>query len=159
MVLRDSILADVPTVVRLVRAAFEQYRGRLDPPSGAHHETEEQLHTKMSRGGALLASLAGEDIGCVVYEREGDHLYASRLAVSPSYRRQGIGRKLMDGVEEKARMLNLKKVRLGVRLALPNLLAYYERRGYRVVEHRRHEGYAQPTYVMLEKLLDAEAME
>ena len=65
----------------------------------------------------------------------------------------------MDGVEEKARMLNLKKVRLGVRLALPNLLAYYERRGYRVVEHRRHEGYAQPTYVMLEKLLDAEAME
>jgi GNAT superfamily N-acetyltransferase len=153
LVLREGAIADVPALANLVRNAFEEYRGRLDPPTGAHQETEEHLAGKMARGGAVLATLAGADIGCVIYEREPDHLYASRLAVLPSSRRQGVGRALMDYVEDKACSLGLNRVRLGVRLALPRLHAYYERSGYQAVEYRTHAGYSQPTYVMLEKVL------
>ncbi|HEV3081308.1 MAG TPA: GNAT family N-acetyltransferase [Gemmataceae bacterium] len=153
LVLREGTNADVPALVRLVCLAFEEYRGWLDPPTGAHQETEEHLAGKMARGGAVLATLAGADIGCVIYEREPDHLYASRLAVLPSSRRQGVGRALMDYVEDKARSLGLNRVRLGVRLALPRLHAYYEGSGYQAVEYRTHAGYSQPTYVMLEKVV------
>jgi hypothetical protein len=41
-----------------------------------------------------------------------------------------------------------------VRVALPHLRARYERLGYRVIEQRRHAGYAEPTYLVMEKLLD-----
>ncbi len=43
------------------------------------------------------------------------------------------------------------RVRLGVRIVLARLRAYYERLGYRVVEEHAHVGYAEPTYVILEK--------
>jgi hypothetical protein len=62
----------------------------------------------------------------------------------------------MACVEEQARTRGARHVRLGVRLALPQLLTYYERRGYRVVESRCHAGYSQPTYVILEKICKTE---
>ena len=39
--LREATTADLPTLLVLVHKAFEEYRGRLDPPSGAHDETLE----------------------------------------------------------------------------------------------------------------------
>jgi hypothetical protein len=44
-------------------------------------------------------------------------------------------------------------VRLGVRVALPHLRAYYERLGYRVIDERSHTGYTVTTYVVMEKTL------
>ena len=50
-------------------------------------------------------------------------------------------------------MLALFLRRLGVRVALPHLLERYERLGYRMYEERFHEGYSEPTYLMMEKFL------
>jgi hypothetical protein len=50
----------------------------------------------------------------------------------------------------------LRHVRLGVRIALEPLRAYYERFDYRPVDYGTHEGYPQPTYVILEKTVNAE---
>ena len=53
--LREATTSDVPTLLALVHAAFEQYRDRLDPPSGAHHETAATLQAALQAGGAVLA--------------------------------------------------------------------------------------------------------
>ncbi len=159
LVLREATEDDAATIVAVVHAAFEEYRGRLDPPSGAHGETVEQVRRKMVTARVVLASLrvkpGGSDVvaGCVFYEPREDHLYLFRLAVLPAYRRRGVGRILIANVEQQARALQLGRVRLGVRLALAPLRAYYERIGYRVVEYGTHAGYPVPTYVMLEKNL------
>jgi hypothetical protein len=58
---------------------------------------------------------------------------------------------LITHVENQARASGLGQVRLGVRIALPLLRAYYERLGYRLVEYCTHDGYAEPTYVILGK--------
>jgi hypothetical protein len=42
-------------------------------------------------------------------------------------------------------------VKLGVRLQLPHLVARYERLGYRITKYMTHSGYAQPTFVYMEK--------
>jgi len=38
-------------------------------------------------------------------------------------------------------------------VALPHLHARYERLGYHVIEQRSHPGYAEPTYLVMEKLM------
>ena len=149
--LREATTTDVPTLLALVHAAFAQYRDRLDPPSGAHRETEATLGAALHAGGALLACVDGQPIGCVFYHRETEHVYVGRLSVLPAFRGRGVGPALTDDVERRARAMGVPRVQLGVRTALPRLRAYYERCGYRVVREERHAGYETPTYVVMEK--------
>jgi len=148
---RDANAADVPALLGLVHAAFEQYRGRLDPPSGAHGETQASLRAALAAGGAVLASADDTPVGCVFYHRNGERVDLGRLSVLPALRRYGIGRRLTGEVEHRARALGAQRVELGVRIALPWLRAYYERCGYRVVREETHAGYSAPTYVVMAK--------
>jgi predicted N-acetyltransferase YhbS len=151
LLLREATSADVPTLAALVREAFAEYHGRLDPPSGAHNETEDKIRTRLATAHATLASRAGLAVGCIFYELEVGYLYFSRLSVLPAHRRRGVGRELINYVETRARTLGLAGVRMGVRVALRPLHAYYDRLGYRLLEYRTHPGYAEPTYIILEK--------
>jgi GNAT superfamily N-acetyltransferase len=152
--LRAAIEDDIPTIVALIHAAFKEYDGVIDPPSGAHKESAEKIREKMTTERAVLALLGDRALACVFYRAEGDHIYFGRLAVLPAYRNRGISATLIAYVEERARALGLPRVQLGVRVALPRLRARYERLGYRVIEERRHAGYVEPTYLVMEKLLD-----
>jgi predicted N-acetyltransferase YhbS len=158
--LREATDADIPTIVALIHAAFKEYDGMIDPPSGAHKETEEKLREAMKTERAVLALLnpdgekGGDQVlACVLYRAESDYMYFGRLAVLPVYRNRGISAMLIGYVEQHARELRLPRVRLGVRVALPHLRAYYERLGYRVIDERSHAGYTVTTYVVMEKLL------
>jgi N-acetylglutamate synthase-like GNAT family acetyltransferase len=155
LVLREATKADVAAIVALIHAAFEEYRAMLDPPSGAHSETEETIRQRMLSSRVVIALCANEPIGCVFFEQAADHLSFSRLAVPPAYRRRGVGGALIAYVEERALAQNLGQVRLGTRIALPRLRSYYERRGYRLLEYHAHDGYAEPTYVILGKNVHA----
>ena len=151
MELRQAAEQDIPTLLTVLHAAFEEYRGQLDPPSGVHQETGETLRQKMQAGNAVLARVNNQVVGCVFFELEDDHLYLGRLSVLPQYRQQGVGRALIAYVEDRARVLNIARVQLGVRLALAALREYYERLGYQPIRYAAHEGFAEPTYVMMEK--------
>jgi ribosomal protein S18 acetylase RimI-like enzyme len=151
--LREAIAADLPTLLALVHGAFEEYRGRLDPPSGALAETLESLGHALRTGGALLASVDGQPAGCVFYNRERDHVYLGRLSVLAAHRSRGLGGALTDGVERLALAMGVPRVKLGVRTALPALRAYYERRGYLVIRLEAHAGYSTPTSVVMQKEL------
>jgi N-acetylglutamate synthase-like GNAT family acetyltransferase len=151
--LRAATEADIPTIVALIHAAFKEYDGVIDPPSGAHKESEEKLRQVMTTERAVLALLGAQALACVLYRVQGDHMYFGRLAVLPAYRNRGISAMLIAYVEQRASELGLPRVRLGVRVALPHLRARYERLGYRVIEQRSHAGYAEPTYLVMEKTL------
>jgi predicted N-acetyltransferase YhbS len=149
--LREVTTADIPALLDVVHAAFEEYRGRLDPPSGAHSETIESLRRELARAYALAVLVDGEIVGCVFYKPREQYLYFYRLAVLPAHHRRGLGLTLITAIEQHARQLNLPRVRLSVRIVLTENRAYYERLGYRLVDYARHAGYTQPTYVILEK--------
>jgi GNAT superfamily N-acetyltransferase len=151
MTIAEAAVADASTLVRLMKTAFQEYEGVLDPPSGAHVETLDTVLTKLSSGGAALASVDGEPAGFAFYEPRGKFVYFSRLSVLPPFRNRGIGSALLDYVEQRSRRSGKAGVRLGVRLQLPHLLARYQRLGYRVTEYMTHSGYSQPTYVYMEK--------
>jgi predicted N-acetyltransferase YhbS len=153
LILREATDDDIPTIVAITLAAFGEYLGRLDPPSGVQKETVESVREKLASGHSVLALLGGQAIGSVFYKPEPEYVYLGRLAVLTAYRNRGAATALVGYVERRARELGRPRVRLGVRVALPHLRARYERLGYRVYEERSHEGYSEPTYVMMEKLL------
>ncbi|HET8679275.1 MAG TPA: GNAT family N-acetyltransferase [bacterium] len=148
--LRQATGGEIPILLTVLHAAFEEYRGRLDPPSGVHNETVETLRQKLKTGAAVLARIGDDVAGCVFYQQEPTYVYLERLSVLPTYRRQGVGRALVDYVEQKARRLKLP-VQIGVRLPLADIRVFYERLGYRVVRCAAHEGYSEPTYAVMQK--------
>jgi len=151
MVLRAATYDDIPTLVTLIHTAFEEYRGRLAPPSGAHRETAQSIGTYLQQGRAVLALLNDQAVGCVCYHQEGAHVYFGRLSVLPAFRQHGVGLALVTYVEQQARARGAQRVQLGVRIALPHLQVYYERLGYCVVGYETHEGYTASTSVVMEK--------
>lgn len=153
LTVRRAVDADAPALVDLLHRAFQQYSGVLDPPSGVHAETIATVRSKMSTGTWLLVERGRMPVGCVWYEPRGDYVYLGRLSVPPEFRGQGIANALLDAVEQQARGSGISSIRLAVRIVLDRMRAAYERRGYRVFEYETHPGYAEPTYVIMEKVL------
>src|SRR5262249_22010133 len=105
LVIRPAQLEDAVAITALIHRAFEQYRGRLSPESGALSETVESIRAAMD-GGTILVAVTGERIGgCVSVRRKADFAYAARLAVDPAMRGQGVGRALVAAAEAVARRL------------------------------------------------------
>jgi ribosomal protein S18 acetylase RimI-like enzyme len=125
-------------VLQIMSRSFEEYRERLEPPTGALTETVDDVRTAMTQGGVLLADVDGEAVGTARYQIRGKYLYAERVGVLPDYRRCGVGRALMQALEDRARALTLLEVRLGVRASLPSNLRFYENLGYHVIESAPH---------------------
>jgi ribosomal protein S18 acetylase RimI-like enzyme len=153
--LRPATDDDLPQIVAVIQAAFAEYHERLDPPSSAQTRTLATTRAELASGDAIVATIGAELVGCVFCFPHSDHMYLARLAVLPAYRRHQIGRTLIAAVEEQAAQAGLGYVRLSVRLALPELRAAYERLGYTFLRYGTHPGYSAPTYVTLQKALDA----
>lgn len=152
--IRQATPADAPALARLIRAAFAEYRGQLDPPSGAHRENAETLSALLDREHAFVAAAAdGTLLGCVFYDVKRDALYLHRLAVLPQARGQGIGAALVAAVEKTAHSAARAWVTLNVRIALPENRRYYERLGYSVAGSGAHQGYSSPTFWSMRKRL------
>jgi predicted N-acetyltransferase YhbS len=155
--LRDATEGDIPAIVAITQAAFGEYEGLLDPPSSVRDETPEKVRAKLREGVTVLALHDDVPVGAVYFSPRGEYAYMGRLSVLPAQRGQGIGAALVAHVEERARALGLAYMELGVRVALPHLIAMYTRLGYHIAEERRHPGYSVTTFVMMHKRLDGGA--
>ncbi len=149
--LREAQTEDANLLVPILHAAFAEYQERLDPPSGVLSETAGTVRQKLETGHAVIAFLGAEAAGCVFYWLEETQIYLGRLAVLPQYRKRGVARALIGYVEQQARQRGIPKVQLGTRLVLTRLREYYKRLGYHEVRFAAHEGYLEPTYVVMEK--------
>ena len=155
LTLREATPLDAGTIYEVTKAAYEEYRGVLDPPSGVSREALESVQDFLREGGSILALMDNTAVGAVRYERRDDgSLYVGRLAVLPSHRRRGIGRALMAAVEEEARRMGLTRITLGVRIQLPLNRAFYESLGYRADGRGSHPGYDRPTWLHMSKTLE-----
>ncbi|WP_295143456.1 GNAT family N-acetyltransferase [uncultured Reyranella sp.] len=154
LVLRIGTAGDAAAIAHVIAASFEQYRGKLNPESGAFRETADGIAGELARGaGAIVAERNGEMLGCVLVEElEGD-LYFGRLSVVPSARGQGLAKRLIDAVEAEARRRGLPGVRLGVRVVLTDNQRLFQALGYRETSREAHPGFDHPTSINMRKPL------
>lgn len=142
-------------IVALIHAAFAEYRGRLEPESGALSETSETIAAAFGDHWVAVAERDGTLVGAVLYTRRGGDLYLGRLSTLPEHRGQGIAAGLIAHAEWHARDLGAAAVTLGVRIALPENFRFFEALGYREVGRDTHVGFDRPTSIRLAKRLDA----
>ena len=151
--IREAAEADAAILLEVEQAAFAVYQAILDPPPSVFRETPEVIRQKMAHGIFLAAWGMDQIVGMVFYQRNDDHVYLGRLCTLPAWQGYGVARTLMQIVEERAVQLGMPVVQLGVRLALPQLIATYQRYGYQIVAERCHPGYVNPTFVTMQKRL------
>ena len=156
--------ADAPALKALLEAAYRGDSAR----AGWNHEADilDDERIGMSELEQLLADpvvtiLAARDadaiIGCVaVTLKNADLGYLGMLCVSPTLQSAGLGRRLLDAAEGHARAAGLTAMEMTVIDSRDSLIAWYQRRGYRLTgETRPFTVLRDPpiTFVVLEKPL------
>jgi len=136
--LRQAGHGDAEQIAALVNLAY-----RPGPAQrGWTHEAElvsgarvsvAQVGALIAGGGAVLVTCDGQVVvGCVHIEPAGDICGIGMLATHPAWQDRGLGRALLAAAEALAvSRFAATGFSLSVLSARPELLAYYERRGYR----------------------------
>jgi len=155
MSLSVATAADVTAIVALVESAFRGHASRagwtteadlLDGRRTGADEIEAILADPGQRvllerepAGALLAS--------VVLKRDGDVAWLGMLSVRPSSQGGGVGRRVVAGAEDWVRdHWRSRRMRMTVIAQRPELIAWYQRRGYRPTGETAPFYYGDPRF-------------
>ena len=115
-------------LLAMVHTAFASF----DLPSSVLNGTAADLVQRTRDGIVLVAQADGQLIGSVFAARQDDALYLTRLAVSPAWRKRGVGRTLVAAADDAAQAAGLRRLTLRVRVNLPGNRAYFEGLGFTV---------------------------
>lgn len=120
--------SDEAAVAELWREVFP------DSPSWNHPETDIRRKLSVQRELFLVATLDSEIVGTAMAGYDGHRGWVYYVAVSPRYRRQGIGAALMRHVEQGLASLGCPKLNLQVRASNHEVVSFYEKLGYAAEE-------------------------
>lgn len=148
MTIERALIADLPEVLELQRAAYQSEARLYDdysiPPMT---QTLAELCAEFGRSTFLKALAADRIIGSVRSSVNGDTCHVGRLIVHPNCQGRGIGTRLMAAIEALAPAV--RRFELFTGHASEGNLRLYERLGYR----RFREEQIKPglTFIYLEK--------
>ena len=136
---RAAQARDIGPVVALVESAYRGDSGRrgwttesdlLDGQRTDPQGVAEVLGKSGSR--ILIAESAGVLLACCHLERQGEACYFGMFAVDPSQQGSGVGKQMMQEAERIARdEWQCERMEMTVISVRDELVAWYERRGYR----------------------------
>jgi len=136
---RAATRDDVPAVVALVESAYRGESGLRGWTTESHlldgQRTDDAgVMELLEREGStvLLAERDGELLACCHIERQDGAAYFGMFAVNPDRQMGGVGRALLAHAERTARdVWDVPAMRMAVIEQRADLIAWYERRGYR----------------------------
>lgn len=136
---RDAVEADVPALVSLVESAYRGDSSRsgwtteADILDGRRTDADAVRQVVTAPGSRLLVvECDGELIGCCQLERRGEAAYFGMFAVRPGTQGAGLGRQIMAEAERQVREgWGVREMHMTVISVREELIAWYERRGYR----------------------------
>ncbi|MFE3768159.1 GNAT family N-acetyltransferase [Streptomyces sp. NPDC057579] len=136
---RTATDTDVPGLVALVESAYRGDASRAgwtteaDLLEGQRTDPEGVAAVVRNESGRLLvAERDGELIACCQLENRGDHAYFGMFAVRPELQGSGLGKVIIAEAERTALTAwGTPEMRMTVIRQRAELIAWYERRGYR----------------------------
>ncbi|MCX2924733.1 GNAT family N-acetyltransferase [Streptomyces sp. NEAU-W12] len=139
LVFRDATDADVDDLVALIEAAYRGDSSRAgwtteaDILQGQRTDAEGVREVVKSPGSRLLTvEREGRIVACCQLEHRGGHAYFGMFAVSPGLQGAGLGKTIIAHAERQVRdTWGAREMHMTVITAREDLIAWYERRGYR----------------------------
>ena len=136
---RDAVEDDVPALVRLVESAYRGDASRAgwtteaDILQGQRTDAEGVRQVLAAPSGkVLVAERDGRVVACCQLEHRGTHAYFGMFAVSPALQGAGLGKVIIAEAERQARETwGATEMHMTVISVRDDLIAWYERRGYR----------------------------
>ncbi|MFE9924230.1 GNAT family N-acetyltransferase [Streptomyces sp. NPDC005774] len=136
---RDATDADVDSLVELIESAYRGDSSRAgwtteaDILQGQRTDPEGVRGVVTSPDSRLLTvEREGRIVACCQLERRGDHVYFGMFAVSPGLQGAGLGKTIIAHAERQARdTWGAREMHMTVITVREDLIAWYERRGYR----------------------------
>lgn len=93
-------------------------------------ESRVRYHVHNSECAVIVARMGRKVAGFAVMQFYDEHAHLNLLAVHPAFRNQGIGRGMVEWLEESARTAGIFLVRLEMRLLNDGARTFYERLGF-----------------------------
>ncbi|MER5914467.1 GNAT family N-acetyltransferase [Streptomyces sp. NPDC001982] len=139
LVFRDAADSDVDTLVSLIQSAYRGDSSRAgwtteaDILEGQRTDPEGVLEVIKSPDSRLLTvESEGRVVACCQLEHRGDHAYFGMFAVSPALQGAGLGKVVIAEAERQAQETwGVTEMHMTVISVREDLIAWYERRGYR----------------------------
>ncbi|WP_411142760.1 GNAT family N-acetyltransferase [Streptomyces sp. x-80] len=136
---RSATDADIPGLVELIESAYRGDASRAgwtteaDLLAGQRTDPDGVAAVVRNETGRLLiAERDGELVACCQLEHRGDHVYFGMFAVRPTLQGGGLGKVIMAEAERTAQAAwGAREMRMTVIRQRAELIAWYERRGYR----------------------------
>ncbi|MFE6823503.1 GNAT family N-acetyltransferase [Streptomyces sp. NPDC057690] len=136
---RDAVDADVDALVALIESAYRGDASRAgwtteaDILQGQRTDPDGVLAVIKAPDSRLLTvEQQGRIVACCQLEHRGDHAYFGMFAVSPAVQGGGLGKTVMAEAERLAREnWGVTEMHMTVISVREDLIAWYERRGYR----------------------------
>src|SRR3954470_6077223 len=136
---RDATDADVDVLVALIESAYRGESSRAgwtteaDILEGQRTDPQSVLDViKAADGRLLTVEREGQIVACCQLEHRGDHAYFGMFAVSPTQQGAGLGKVVIAAAERQARAAwGVTEMHMTVISVREDLIAWYERRGYR----------------------------
>ncbi|MFD0052096.1 GNAT family N-acetyltransferase [Streptomyces sp. NPDC005047] len=139
LIYRDATDADVDGIVALIESAYRGESSRVgwtteaDILQGQRTDPQGVLDVVKSPDSRLLTvERDGRIVACCQLEHRGEHAYFGMFAVSPALQGEGLGRTIIAEAERQARgTWGVTEMHMTVISVREDLIAWYERRGYR----------------------------
>lgn len=157
---------DAPALSALVNSAYRGDTGRqgwtteADLIEGSRTD-EALLKEVMEKPGSVILKYVENDeiIGCVELRKEDDKLYLGMLTVKPTLQGKGIGKALLRASEQYALAQACRHIYMNVLSVRSELIAWYERHGYRDTGQRKPFAFTDPRFGFPKQPLEFMVME
>lgn len=140
---QEEHLPLVPELTVLIHEAYKVLADKGFRYTGTYQPIEKTLE-RLKRGESYLSFWDGQLVGtislyapkadspCEYYRKEGVYHFG-QYAVKPIFQGQGIGKALLQFVEERTKTLGGKELSLDTATGAVELIATYQRHGYKIV--------------------------
>lgn len=129
--IRLAGLGDVAMLSALVEQAYTPW---IKTVARRPRPMDDDYRSRCERGQVWLAECQAELVGAIVIEDMPDYLFLHNIAVAPANQHHGLGRMLMQFVEDQARCRGYNQICLTTSEVMARNVALYTRLGYGVTQ-------------------------
>lgn len=137
MNLRKANISDIASISQVIQKAYSTVAQRYgltleNCPKHPSNCSAQWIDSDFAKGVKYFVIESGQElIGCVALEKATDEIcYLERLAVVPERRNQGVGRTLVNHVQNQAKSMGFTKIGIGIIAEQQELKEWYKKIGF-----------------------------